>query len=333
MNIATFNRLFGLFIILMALFFSYYPDYYEKSLTYYEMIDFYLYMKILLVSLLIITPVFYIIFNHRLKTKRQKINDLYPPKNEWTPSVWQVMDGSSNFNLIITFYIMLIIPGIIIFAITTEEFGYSDISAFLAIASLSIPAITLLASPIFFKTLKVNRLFRIGEEVECIFTGMLDTGSSSNPGDSINIYSYIFNGETYSVKGKQLDNQKRLIKGKSKLTVLLDPAKPNKAIVKENYLPNANSIKYTTDCLNCGAAVEQGKIEKDNVLCTNCNQIFNAFNAIEKDAQLFYSNFSSYKLVCSECKTKLVLDKSESTLDYISIFCRDCGWSTALFKV
>jgi hypothetical protein len=301
-------------------------DWNWREYNYSNMIDLYSYMKIILVILIIIIPVLYIIFDHRIKAKSLDQEDLYLINKEWTPSIWQITVNSPIGYVILALYTVMIIPLIIIFAYTIKEFGYSNNNALLAIASLSLFAIALLALPVLLKTIKVRRLFRIGKEIDCIFTEELHTGDSRLQ-TVYNVYSYIFNGKTYSAKEIQPDNQKRLIAGKTKLTVLVDPAKPKRAIVKDNYLPNAHFKKYTTDCFHCGAAVEQGEIEKDNILCSNCDQIL---NAAEKDAECFYSNFKSYKFVCTECKTKLVLDESESTVDYISIYCPDCNWSTAI---
>lgn len=85
--------------------------------------------------------------------------------------------------------------------------------------------------------MKVRRLFRVGVEVDCLFIAEEKIFEIIHQVtlNFVKVYSYEFNGNKYIVKEKQLSNQKNFVLGKTKLTALIDPAKPNKAIVKENY--------------------------------------------------------------------------------------------------
>ena len=302
----------------------------------FEISHFYQYMRLFLAFLIITIPIFYIIFEHKAKAKPLNRFDSNPLNKKWTPSIWQVMRGS-QVGLAIGLYILPIIPGIILLAIFIEEimgFSYSKIYSFLALTFFSLSAIALVALPVLLKTLKVRRLFRMGKVVECVFTEELYSGSSRPTKDAdYNVYSYKFNGKTYAVKEIQLDNQKGFIEGKTKLTALVDPAEPNRAIIKENFLPNAESIKYEIPemessfkdfCVICG-------LEGYEAICPNCEQIC---NALEKDPKILDSYnkgiWKSINFNCSECSTKLEIENSES--DSNRIFCPKCKWSTHLNK-
>jgi len=300
-----------------------------------EISSFYQYMRIFMAVLIIIIPVFYIIVDHRIKANSLNQVDLYPLNKEWTPTIWQVMRGSYVGSAIV-YYVIFIIPGIILCAIFIEEimgYAYSEIYSFLPLAFLSLTAITLVALPVLLKTLKVRRLFRMGEEVECIFTEVF---SSRILIAVYNVYSYKFNGEAYSVKEARLDNQKGIIEGETKLTALVDPAKPNRAIIKENFLPNARAIKYTTFddlydiCLSCFERIEKGKIDKDSGFCPNCYQIMHAFEKDTKILDLYNKgDWNSMDLVCSVCSIKLKF-RSGKISNYI--YCPKCEWDMALVK-
>jgi DNA-directed RNA polymerase subunit RPC12/RpoP len=301
-----------------------------------EMNTFYNLIMLLLAFLILLTPVIHIYYEHRLRIKlpnKEKAN-FYGDK--WLPSYWLIIRGSLLFDLAIPIAIVLG-SGMLIFTYIFDDFNHYQLFSFVFTGIF-----LLLISPNYIKSFKAKRLFKRGEEIECVYRKERLAMNYRGSRIYINTYSYDYNGETYSVKAKRMDDQKGFIANKSKLTALVDPAKPNRAIVKDNFLPSAESINYEISakesdlqdfCIGCNVALEPGKREMDvyEYFCPNCSQVMNALDNEPKILDSYNKgDWKSIDFVCSVCSTKLEFDDSEP--DSNQIHCPDCNWSMKLDK-
>lgn len=77
----------------------------------------------------------------------------------------------------------------------------------------------------------------MGLEIECFYIAEDEvyTNGSANVVNMVNVYAYEYNDNVFFIKERQLPKHKNFKPGETNLTVLIDPEKSEKAIVKENF--------------------------------------------------------------------------------------------------
>ncbi|MFC2086119.1 hypothetical protein ACFLQ9_00200 [Bacteroidota bacterium] len=166
-------------------------------------------------------PLFYVVAEHLSVKNSQKYKERHYLHEKRMPSLWQIIRGNS---LTKVFFFMIPILSPLVILYIAAEGSQADVAIIVMFAFI----FTAFTLPILLKVKKVRWLFKKGLEMECFYAGW-------NRNKNTNIYTYEYQGNVYRIEEQRLSDQKNFVPGETRLTVLVNPLKPNKAVLKENY--------------------------------------------------------------------------------------------------